>query len=212
MKYPVTSIFRSLQGEGHFVGYPMVFVRLAGCSVGDCHIRRNCDEAPWKANARLTEQEIIQQIENLQSGGIVCITGGEPTDHDLMPLIDALRDPAGNGLKTGHRIHLETSGVRSVAGYPLEWLTVSPKNRTVLQREGHALKIVIRPEWTVDEAWGFVRDVDRDSAFFHRYLQPMTIDGQAVNTRSVLDMLLGSENVGGRWALSMQAHRVWGLP
>lgn len=51
MKYPVTSVFRSLQGEGHFVGYPMTFVRLAGCSVQDCMIRAVCDEAPWMSAA-----------------------------------------------------------------------------------------------------------------------------------------------------------------
>lgn len=46
MKYPITSIFRSIQGEGHFVGEVMTFVRFAGCSVLKCSIRSVCDEAP----------------------------------------------------------------------------------------------------------------------------------------------------------------------
>src|SRR5208282_1691152 len=105
--YPVTKIFHSLQGEGHFVGYPMVFVRLAGCSVLDCHIRAECDEAPWKATERLEATVIAARAASLSPGGIACITGGEPTDHDLVPLVASLRD-------VGMRVHMETSGLRPV--------------------------------------------------------------------------------------------------
>lgn len=212
MSYPIADIFFSLQGEGHFVGYPMVFVRLAGCSVQDCHIRQECDEAPWKMRERLSMAEIVERVRGLSAAGIVCITGGEPTDHDILPLISALRE-------AGYRVHLETSGVRSVAGYPLEWLTVSPKlfgySRTV-QKTGHTLKIVVRPEWG-SEAWNIIKGYDVDTDFFHRYLQPMTgADGRPVNLEQVTDMLLNRDgavgmNGGGRWALSTQAHRNWGL-
>lgn len=211
MTYPVADIFFSLQGEGHFVGYPMVFVRLAGCSVLDCHIRDVCDESPWKMKERLSLSEIIDRVRSLSSTGIVCITGGEPTDHDILPLISALRD-------SGYRIHLETSGARSVAGYPLEWLTVSPKlfgfSQTV-QRSGHTLKIVVRPEWG-DNAWNIIKGFDAGTDFFHRYLQPMTVDGRPSNLDQVVSMLLNRDSPAGmngdsRWALSMQAHRNWGL-
>jgi len=138
MKYPVSAVFRSLQGEGHFVGYPMTFIRLAGCSVLGCSIRPECDEAPWKANQSFGADELVEQCRLLAPDGIVCITGGEPTDHDLIPLVSALKS-------AGFRIHLETSGVRPVTGAPLEWLTVSPKTADYMQREGHTLKVVLRP-------------------------------------------------------------------
>jgi organic radical activating enzyme len=206
--YPVSDIFLSLQGEGHFVGYPTAFVRLAGCSVIDCHIRAECDEAPWKMREKLGTVEIVDRVRQLQKRGIVCITGGEPTDHDLVPLIGSLVD-------AGMRVHLETSGVRSVAGYPLEWLTVSPKTignarGRFVQRTGHTLKLVVRPEWASD-AWSVVHAIDEGTSFFHRYLQPLTVNGRPVNLPQVTEMLLSDSN-GGRWALSTQAHRFWNLP
>lgn len=209
--YPVSDIFFSLQGEGHFVGYPMVFVRLAGCSVQDCHIRAECDEAPWKMRERLTIAEILERVKALQPLGVVCITGGEPTDHDVLPLICALRDE-------GQRVHIETSGVRSVAGYPLEWITVSPKvlgGRGLKQQTGHTFKLVVRPEWSARQAWDIILGVSACTQFFHYYLQPTTVEGAPVNLELVTKMLLNqdgcSHNGQGRWALSMQSHRTWGL-
>ena len=223
MKYPVTDIFYSLQGEGHFVGYPMAFVRLAGCSVTECHIRKECDEAPWKSREQLDADGIVVRVRDVvtearmrspvvrtagdqHAGGslIVCITGGEPTDHDLTPLLSALRD-------AGHRLHLETSGVRPLTGIPFEWITVSPKTKDYVQRSGHTLKVVVRPEWSELEAWREVEQYDQGTEFFHRYLQPTTLLGRPANAEAVTRMLLGGWNAG-RWALSIQAHRHWNLP
>lgn len=205
--YPIADIFYSLQGEGHFVGTPMVFLRMAGCSVRHCHIRQECDEAPWKMTARLGLGAVLDRVRALAwRGSVVCITGGEPTDHDVLPLVSALRDD-------GYRVHMETSGARAVVGFPLEWLTVSPKlfgaGKTE-QRSGHALKVVVRPEWG-SRAMGIIDGYDAGTEFFHRYLQPLTVDGIAVNMPQVLEMLLGKTNGIGRWALSTQAHRGWGL-
>lgn len=203
MTYPVTEIFESLQGEGHFVGYRTTFVRLAGCSVQNCHIRKDCDEAPWRTNEDLSEEQIVRRVLASRPS-IVCVTGGEPTDHDLLPLLSLLRD-------VGCRVHLETSGSRSVAGYPLEWLTVSPKTTDYVQRTGHALKVVVRPGWSERDAWEFIEAVDDGSSFFHRYLQPLTVDGRS-NVAAVISLLMGDRNLDGRWALSTQAHKQWGLP
>lgn len=205
MKYPITEIFHSLQGEGHFVGYPMAFVRLAGCSVQGCAIRRECDEAPWKASSHLSPEEIVRLVAGR---GIVCITGGEPTDHDLLPLLCALRD-------AGHRIHMETSGVRSVEGYPLDWLTVSPKILTqegFVQRSGHTLKLVVRPEWTEDQLWEILAGLETTTTFFHRYLQPLSIrSGGSASFDQTLAAVNSPRNAKGLWALSTQAHRGWNV-
>lgn len=215
-QYPVTSVFRTLQGEGHFVGYPCVFIRLAGCSVANCSIRTECDEAPWKATMRLGAAELARKAWELLPSGIAVITGGEPTDHELVPLIDCLRS-------YGLRIHMETSGVRAIEGYAVDWLTVSPKTKDYVQRMGHTLKVIVRPETTFDD----VLELDRDTTFFHRYLQPLTtIDGPPrqirgpagrltlhdwrANFDQVAKMVM-DHSVAGRWAMSTQAHKVWGL-
>lgn len=202
MIYPVSSVFRSLQGEGHFVGYPMVFIRLAGCSVINCAIRAECDEAPWKATERADATDLAARAFKMAPGGICCITGGEPTDHDLVPLLSKLRD-------FGMRVHLETSGVRSLEGLPFDWITVSPKIPGYVQRIGHTLKVVVRP----GDTWDTVNEWDVGTAFLHRYLQPMTgVDG-STNVAEVTAMLLDQgRNLAGRWALSTQAHKAWGLP
>ncbi len=202
MTYPVTSIFRSIQGEGHFVGSPMTFVRLAGCSVVKCSIRKECDEAPWKATERLTAHQIIDRCRALSPDGIACITGGEPTDHDLVPLISVLRD-------AGYRIHVETSGVRAFVGAPIEWLTVSPKTPDYVHREGNTLKVVVRPGMK----WADIVALDEGTTFFHRYLQPLTMSDGGTNLREVIRLLFDNNFGGtGHWSLSVQAHKLWGLP
>lgn len=213
-RYPVVDVFKTLQGEGHFVGYPAVFIRLAGCSVTKCSIRRECDEAPWKAKEKVGAAELARRAWEILPGGIAVITGGEPTDHDLVPLVDCLHS-------YGLRVHLETSGVRPIEGYAVEWLTVSPKTLDYAQRQGHVLKVVVRPGMTFDD----VLALDRDTTFFHRYLQPLTVldlvpleidpTGRGAvpqsNLVEVAQMVLAN-SVAGRWALSDQAHKRWGLP
>jgi 7-carboxy-7-deazaguanine synthase len=198
VKYPVANLFSSIQGEGHFVGYPMVFIRLAGCSVTGCHIRKECDEAPWKMRSWSTADELADWAARMGPGGIACITGGEPTDHDLVPLVDRLR---GKGL----RVHMETSGVRAIEGAPIDWLTVSPKTADYQQRTGSVLKVVVRPEWSLRN----VLALDEGTTFFHRYLQPLTAADGSNNLSQVIAMVRALP--GARWALSTQAHRVWNV-
>lgn len=199
-RYPASAVYKTIQGEGHFVGYPCVLIRLAGCSVVECAIRKECDEAPWKATESLDAAELARRAWELHPGGIALITGGEPTDHNLIPLVDCLK-------AYGMRVHLETSGAREVDGYPLDWLTVSPKTPGYVQRMGHVLKVVVRPGW----GWDEVLKLDEGTTFFHRYLQPMA-DGQGSNIGQVADMIRSRDNAGGRWALSTQAHKTWGMP
>jgi len=204
MIYPVTEIFISDQGEGHHVGGAMAFVRLAGCSVLDCRIRAECDEAPFTAKFKLRDCDIVDTIKStaLATGPFraVCITGGEPTDHKELPtLIQAFREQ-------GWPVHLETSGMRSVAGWPLEWVTVSPKTNDYVVRAGHALKIVVRPEWT--DPWAIIKGASDGTAFFHHYLQPLYgADDKPINLEQVQRLRRMPENGRGKWDLSLQLHK-----
>ena len=111
MKYPIAEIFHSVQGEGHWMGLPMTFVRLAGCSVGKYHFGPDqpatcpayggdfqCD-TDYRLKFKLEGQEVIHA---LAPGHTMCITGGEPADHDLSELIQLAH-------RSQHRVHIETS-------------------------------------------------------------------------------------------------------
>ncbi len=201
----MTEIFRSIQGEGHFDGYPMVFIRLAGCSILNCRIRKECDEAPWKATEQLDAVQIVDRVRSLRPRGKrVCITGGEPADHDLTTLVASLKE-------ADFVIHLETSGTEFLEGITVDWLTVSPKVNSYKQRHGNELKLVFRPEWQHDP-WAYIRGITDDTQFFHYYLQPLYgADGQPINKKEVLALIDAEDNGRGKWAISEQRHKSWGI-
>jgi 7-carboxy-7-deazaguanine synthase len=117
---PVVETFHSLQGEGLHTGRGAFFLRLAGCDVGCpwCDTKVSWPEAvhPRRSVADLAEEA---RGARAQGAAFVVVTGGEPLQHDLGPLCDAL---AASGLP----LHLETSGVHSLSGR-FDWITLSPK-------------------------------------------------------------------------------------
>jgi len=112
----ISEIFYSIQGEGRFIGTPMTFIRLAGCSL-KCSW---CDtKYSWEKGKTRFISHIIRDLPK-PSSNKVCITGGEPTEQDLRPLVEALR-------KEGYKIHLETNGTREIERELFDWITLSPK-------------------------------------------------------------------------------------
>lgn len=188
MRYPIAEIFYSIQGEGRWVGRPMIFLRLAGCSVRKCHIRQECD-TDWHHGVSMTLSDIIIRIREFP-GKVVSITGGEPTDHELTPLLHAL---------DGYEIHLESSGIRAAPF--VKWLTVSPKTFDYQQRTGDVLKVVVRPEWT----WAEVDQLLVNTCFDYHYLQPLTVANEPINMNQILRMVQDRP----MWSISMQTHRLW---
>jgi organic radical activating enzyme len=117
----LNEIFFSLQGEGAWTGVPMVFVRLAGCSMG-CSF---CDSKfSWGKGISVSEEDILNSI-SIYPCERVCITGGEPLEQDLSNLLKILR-------KRKYKIHLETNGAHQIPkGF--DWITVSPKKYYLMQ-------------------------------------------------------------------------------
>jgi organic radical activating enzyme len=122
--YPIAEIFKSVQGEGYNSGLAMIFVRLAGCTVGkpyttgqrekfELHIFQNectiwdgrkfaCD-TDYRLHRRMTTEEIINEVKAFGDYQWISITGGEPLMHDIQELVNGLDD-------YGYHLHLETSG------------------------------------------------------------------------------------------------------
>ena len=93
----VTSVFRTIQGEGPYAGYPAIFVRLAGCNFGDKKASGMCEfcDTNFKiAEARqVTPAELLVELINTpgySSKDVLVVTGGEPTLQPL--LLDFLQD------------------------------------------------------------------------------------------------------------------------
>ena len=169
MIYPVHEIFVSVQGEGHNVGVPMVFVRLLGCNLSCPY----CDTSQPKITEErmMSSADIGTRIRELTKHLPVrwaCITGGEPTIHNLAPLMAAIRFVA-------KKVALETNGTRELKREESpDWLAVSPKWPPGLpglkQRGGHEVKIPIYSQVSDDE----VREaLFQGGIFRNRFLQPV---------------------------------------
>lgn len=128
ISYPIAELFVSVQGEGSWTGTPMNFIRFAGCSVGKPY--RQCKSALGfefycDTEYKLTEKKSLDELVVwCQSANHVCLTGGEPFDHNIQPLVERLRE-----MKI--MVHIETSGTYSPYStrckHLAAWITVSPK-------------------------------------------------------------------------------------
>ncbi|WP_341756328.1 MULTISPECIES: 7-carboxy-7-deazaguanine synthase QueE [unclassified Candidatus Tisiphia] len=95
----IKSIFRTIQGEGPFVGMPAVFIRLGGCNLA-CNF---CDTDFEDFNI-LTINNIIEEVKRLTINiKLVVITGGEPFRQPIELLCHKLID-------LDYLVQIETNG------------------------------------------------------------------------------------------------------
>ena len=210
MTYAVKECFLTLQGEGVQSGSRAVFLRFAGCNLWS---GREQDREAAQCNFCDTDfvgtdgegggkfagaDELAGHVETLWDGGsddrLVVITGGEPMLQLDEWLVEALHG-------RGFRIAVETNGtLPATAG--IDWICVSPKAGTeVVQRSGNELKLVW-PQKGIDpaelEGWGFE----------HFLVQPMDCERRD----EAMDAAVKLAMARPKWRLSLQAHKVIGLP
>ncbi len=111
------------------------------------------------------------------------------------PLIDALH-------KVGFEVAIETNGTLPVPRV-IDWICVSPKaGARLAQRSGDELKLVYPQDALAPRQ---VEDLD----FTHFLLQPMDEGPRTpANLRAAIDYCLAHP----KWRLSIQAHKLLGLP
>jgi len=209
MSYAVKEIFLTLQGEGIQAGRRAVFLRFAGCNLWS---GREADRA--SANCTFCDTDFVgtdgenggrypdatalaDKVDTLWGDGgrkLVVITGGEPMLQLDSDLIDMLHG-------RGFQVAVESNGtLPAPAG--IDWLCISPKSGTdVVQRSGNELKLVW-PQRGIDPA-----ELERWD-FDHFLIQPMDCPDREATLRSSIAFVM--ENPA--WSLSLQTHKVVGLP
>jgi 7-carboxy-7-deazaguanine synthase (Cx14CxxC type) len=209
MTYAVKECFLTLQGEGAQSGSRAVFLRFAGCNLwsgreedrasAQCNF---CDTdfvgTDGEGGGKFSTAEALadRAVATWGEGErrLVVITGGEPMLQLDERLIDALH-------ARGFRIAVESNGTIA-APQGIDWLCVSPKAGTdVVQRSGDELKLVW-PQHGIDPAELETWDFD------HFLVQPMDCDAR----EAALDAAIRLAMERPRWRLSLQAHKVIGLP
>jgi 7-carboxy-7-deazaguanine synthase (Cx14CxxC type) len=209
MTYAVKECFLTLQGEGMQAGRRAVFLRFAGCNLWSgreqdraAALCNFCDTdfvgTDGEGGGKFAEAESLAgHVERIWGDGderMVVITGGEPMLQLDPALIGALHDRR-------FRIAVESNGtLPAVEG--IDWLCISPKAGTdVVQRRGDELKLVW-PQKGIEphalEGWDFR----------HFLVQPM--DCEAREDALAEAIALAMERP--RWRLSLQTHKILGLP
>jgi 7-carboxy-7-deazaguanine synthase (Cx14CxxC type) len=210
MTYAVKEAFLTLQGEGVQAGSRAVFLRFAGCNLWS---GREQDRASAQCNFCDTDfvgtdgegggkfadaERLAIHVEGLWGDGkdrrLVVITGGEPMLQLDEDLIAALHE-------RGFQVAVETNGTLPAAE-GLDWICVSPKaGTTVIQRAGNELKLVW-PQEGIDPA-------ELESWDFENFLvQPMDCADRDTAMKAAIALAMERP----KWRLTLQAHKVVGLP
>ena len=212
MSYAVKEIFYTLQGEGAQTGRPAVFCRFAGCNLWSGReqdrataICKFCDTDFAGTNGRgggnfASPEALAGAVEGTWPGDagqgqrfVVC-TGGEPLLQLDAELIDALH-------ACNFEIAIETNGTID-APSGLDWICVSPKaGAEFKQRSGDELKLIYPQPGAEPERF-------EGLAFRHFFLQPM--DGPSLDLNTTLAMAYCLNHP--RWRLSLQTHKLLGIP
>ncbi len=200
--YPLAPnpVFWTIQGEAHLRGFQMAFLRLAGCSVGCAE----CD-TDYRVDSRASAEEIADRVDAAvpvsSRDRWVWVTGGEPTDHDLRPLLGALRERRIS-------IALATSGCRRFIP-PVDWLSISPHDLDTRQMYGQEVKLVVGLNGL--DPWAWLRKFPDDQTdFMYRYVQPVWRSG--AEDPAALEMCLEFLREQPNWSLSRQDHKYWNVP
>lgn len=188
----INEIFYSLQGEGHFTGYPAVFVRFSGCNL-KCPF---CD-TDFDEYEEVSEEEIVDEVVRIGNKcRFVVLTGGEPTLQVTETLVMKLQEKE-------YYVAIETNGTRNIPR-GIDWVTISPKEPYV----GMAGRLSVK---TCDEL-KIVFDGEHEPNDFevlamHYFLQPCDT-GDEKRNEEIKQKCVEYIKENPRWRMSLQTQKI----
>jgi len=210
MTYAVKELFLTLQGEGAQAGRAAVFCRFAGCNLWSGReedrsraVCQFCDtdfvgtDGPG-GGSFASPEALAEAIATVWGAGaesrFVVFTGGEPLLQLDAPLLAALHE---HGFETA----VETNGTLP-RPEGIDWLCVSPKaGAPLVLTSGDELKLVFRQDNLEPETLETL-------PFKHFWLQAMDGADVAAHREAAIAYCLKHP----RWRLSVQTHKVLGIP
>ena len=213
--YSVKETYVTLQGEGAQTGRAAVFLRFTGCNLWNglerdrlLAVCQFCDtdfvgtdgENGGRFQGPKALAAHVRRVwdEASGQGGVpyVICTGGEPLLQLDLPAIAALHE-------AGFEIGVETNGTLA-APAGLDWICVSPKaNAQLTQTRGDELKLVFPQDEPEARPERF-----ESLQFEHFFLQPKDDKRQAENIAAAAAYCMKNP----KWRLSLQTHKLIGLP
>ncbi|WP_347938931.1 7-carboxy-7-deazaguanine synthase QueE [Rickettsia oklahomensis] len=208
-KLEVKSIFKTIQGEGIFVGSPAIFVRLGGCNLA-CNF---CD-TEFENFDLVDITEILNKVESLalnskneKSINLVVITGGEPLRQPISLLCQKLLD-------RDFKVQIETNGTLyrslpnavSIICSPKAGKTGYTKIREDFLSQISAVKFIVAKNIL---EYSFIPEVGQTAYNIPVFVQPMDQNNPKLNDENnALAVKLALES-GAR--LSLQTHKFLGI-
>jgi len=211
MTYAVKEIFYTLQGEGANTGRAAVFCRFAGCNLWTGREQDRADatcqfcdtdfvgtDGPggghFAGPESLAAAVAAAWPEAAPGRRFVVCTGGEPLLQLDPGLLDAFHAER-------FEVAIETNGtLRPPPG--IDWLCVSPKaGSDLVVHAGDEIKLVFPQPGAEPELF-------EEMGFRHFFLQPMDGPAREANTEAALRYCLAHP----RWRLSLQTHKLLGIP
>jgi 7-carboxy-7-deazaguanine synthase len=211
MTYAVKEIFYTLQGEGANTRRAAVFCRFAGCNLWtgreqdrhqatgqlcdtDCVGTEGSGGGRFASAGELAVAVAAAWPPAEPGRRFVVCTGGEPLLQLDSELLQALHGE-------DFEIAVETNGTLPPPD-GVDWLCVSPKaGAELVVTSGDEIKLVFPQA-------GAEPDQFEQLGFRHYFLQPMDGPDREANTSAALRYCLAHP----RWRLSLQTHKLLGIP
>ena len=198
--FRVNDIFYSLQGEGHNTGRAAVFIRFAGCN-----LRCSFCDTEFDSYREMTSEEIIAAIASYPARFVV-LTGGEPTLQVDEAFVDQLHHH-------GYEVAMESNGTRP-APRNLDWLTVSPKGKSLVSfeekgKQPDEIKIVFESEDSLNDILTSIPPSLGEGKGVG-YLQPCDT-GDAERNKCITEACICYIETHPEWRLSLQTHKLIGF-